>query len=145
NPYGEGAATLWYHLTCGTIKRPEAFLAAEKGFPKDLPERESLRALADAGVRLPCLTQLAGIEAAPSGRARCQQCRELIEKGDLRLVRHNDADPMAVPTSSYLHLSCGGEYVRAAEGGGAATASSDLRTHLEHHLSQLEGEVEAAA
>ncbi len=145
NPYGEGAATLWYHLACGTIKRPAAFLNAEKYFLEDIPERAQLLALAAAGERVPCLTQLAGIEAAPSGRARCQQCRELIEKADLRLIRHNEADLMAVPTSSYIHLTCAKDYARAAEGGDAPTALDDLRTHLEHHLSRLEAELRGDA
>ncbi|MCA9642658.1 MAG: hypothetical protein H6718_36660 [Polyangiaceae bacterium] len=145
NPYGEGDATLWYHLACGTIKRPAAFLVAEQTFSEEIPERAQLTLLAQAGERLPCLCQLAAIEAAPSGRARCQQCRELIEKGALRLVRHNDADLMAVPTSSYIHLDCALKYAQEAEGGDAGTSAADLRVHLEHHLQRLEGELEANA
>lgn len=145
NPYGEGDATLWYHLACGTIKRPQAFLVAEQSFSEEIPERSQLTLLAEAGQRLPCLCQLAAIEAAPSGRARCQHCHELIEKGDLRLVRHNDADLMAVPTNSYIHLSCALKYARDAESGDADTAPADLRVHLEHHLSRLEGELQASA
>ena len=145
NPYGEGYATLWFHLACGALKRPGAFLSAEVNFSEEIPERESLRALARAGERLPCLTSLAGIEAAPSGRARCQQCRELIEKGALRLIRHNEADLMAVPTSSYLHLACAKAYVAAAEGGETESAESDLLLHLDRHRSALEGDLEGAA
>lgn len=122
NPYGEGQASLWYHVRCAAIKRPQALLAALAGGGEHALEAESERALAEAGAAHPALCSLASVEAAPSGRARCQHCHELIEKGTLRISRHNEADLMGIPTTSFIHLACISDYVAAVD---LAAQSSD--------------------
>lgn len=130
NPYGEGQASLWYHVRCAAIKRPQALLAALAGGGEHALEAESERALAEAGAAHPALCSLASVEAAPSGRARCQHCHELIEKGTLRISRHNEADLMGIPTTSFIHFACISDYVAAVDLGAlnSDAAASDAET-----------------
>lgn len=121
NPFGEGAAKHWYHLRCGALRRPEAFLEAlstineEAGELVSDVERESLRALAEPGTLYYRLCRFVKVEEATSGRARCQGCRKLIEKGQLRFVLERIEDGM-VSGSGFVHITCAHEYAGAVDG-----------------------------
>ncbi len=116
----------WFHLKCGAALHPESFEAAVGEYPGDIPDIDALRADAKKAARK-FLTPR--IEAAPSGRAACQECSEKIApKGTLRVVFDRDPDPdtgMARP--GYLHLKCALTHL-ALEGDGKALllANSDL-------------------
>ncbi len=114
NPFGEGDTTYWFHLPCGALRRPEVFLAA-------LDEREhgAENSMFDAwlvtvrfGGEHHRAGRVAAVGVAPSGRARCRHCRELIEKGDVRIeltiFKEGRFDPMG-----YLHPKCLTGYVGA--------------------------------
>lgn len=115
NPFGEGEAKHWYHLRCGALRRPEAFLEAVETVSDEvsaqLPEeeREALRPVAEAGKTYYRLCRFVKVQAAASGRARCQGCREVIEKGALRFVLERIEDGM-VSGSGFVHLGCAQEY-----------------------------------
>jgi hypothetical protein len=85
NPYGEGDATYWFHPVCAACMRPEKWLAASKTWPETVPDADWLEHAAELGIAHPHLPKLVRAERAPSGRARCQQCREPIEKGAWRI------------------------------------------------------------
>lgn len=114
NPFGEGTTTYWFHPRCAAERRPESFLSAEQASPElsDADELQGLRALAEFGATHPRAARLSSVGVAPSGRARCRCCRELIEKGMLRtelsIFQDGRFDPMG-----YLHLACLGQYVGA--------------------------------
>jgi hypothetical protein len=109
NPFGEGDTTYWFHAACGAVRRPEVFIAA-------LPEGEvepaiaGLVATAQFGQENRRAGRFAAVGVAPSGRARCRHCRELIEKGEVRIelsiFKDGRFDPMG-----YLHPRCLTEYV----------------------------------
>ncbi len=111
NPFGEGETTYWFHVSCAAVRRPEVLLAA-------LPEHELPAAVApwlDAarfGKDHRRAARFAAVGVAPSGRARCRHCRELIEKGDVRIelsiFKDGRFDPMG-----YLHTKCLTSYVGA--------------------------------
>jgi Poly(ADP-ribose) polymerase and DNA-Ligase Zn-finger region len=106
NAFGEGEATLWYHLACAAEKRPEKLAAALRehaGEPLELGELE--RAIAD-GVENPKLSAVVRAEHAPTGRARCQHCREKIDKDVLRVAYERDEEPMGMASVSYVHATC---------------------------------------
>jgi hypothetical protein len=64
-------------------------------------------------------------ERAPTGRARCGECGETIEKGELRIAtpREVEAGGMVNAAVRYLHPGCvaaAGVEVPGLEAGGAA-------------------------
>ncbi len=140
NPYGDGTATHWYHLKCGALRRPEAFLAAvqassaltsedaqsaeggtaqtelAKGAEALSPETvAALIEAAELGKVYYRLPRFVAAEVASSGRARCQGCRELIEKGALRFVLMRIEDGM-VSGAGFVHIGCAHAYAGAVDG-----------------------------
>jgi hypothetical protein len=108
NPFGEGETFRWFHLDCAALRRPERFGPALDAAP-DVPERETLRALVQSGLDHPRLVRLAGSGRAPSGRAHCRHCRELIDKGALRVALEIWEDGRFSPMG-YLHARCASGY-----------------------------------
>lgn len=121
NPFGEGVAKHWYHLDCGALRRPTAFLAALDAMSEEVSsavreaERDALRRLAEPGTIYYRLCRFVKVETASSGRARCQGCRKLIEKGQLRFVLQRIEDGM-VSGSGFVHVECAHEYAGAVDG-----------------------------
>ncbi|MHC5114344.1 MAG: PARP-type zinc finger-containing protein [Planctomycetota bacterium] len=112
NPYADeddATAVHWFHLRCAAERRPEKVAAALASHDGEVPDRAELVAIAEAGMANPELSRVVRAERAPSGRARCRGCRELIEKDALRVVMRpeEDVDPMA-PNFS-LHVKCAAE------------------------------------
>ncbi|MCP3982344.1 MAG: hypothetical protein GY716_23830 [bacterium] len=92
-PYGTGY--LWHHLKCAARKqfeRVEEAYGAEawnvaKEPPSKVPPLDSLRELRDKSEeRKATRKEIPYAELAPSGRARCKHCDELIEKGSVRIA-----------------------------------------------------------
>lgn len=124
NAFGEGTATHWYHLSCGALRRPDAFLDAWQAFSQEDGgadtglSQDAVSAwerAAELGRQFPRLSRFVRVEEAPSGRARCQGCRELIEKGELRFVLERIEDGMA-SGAGFVHLGCAHAYAGAVDG-----------------------------
>lgn len=114
NPYAEGEALYWFHLACAACMRGEKLLAALDAASEPIAEREQLRALAEASRAHPRLERLASAERAPSGRAHCRLCRELIEKGHWRLSLQAFEEGRMSPIGS-IHLECAEAYFGTAD------------------------------
>jgi hypothetical protein len=92
-PYGIGY--LWHHLTCAAKRRlddveeayaSEAWKAAKEP-PENVPTIEELRKVnEEAEEKRQSRPKLPFAEVDPSGRAKCKQCGEVMEKGSLRVV-----------------------------------------------------------
>jgi hypothetical protein len=125
NAFGEGTAAHFYHLECGAYRRAEAFLLAAREFdieavpeqaePLSGAELQRLLEVAEWGSRFYRLPRFVRAQVAPSGRARCQGCRELIEKGSLRFVLERIEDGM-VSGAGFVHLGCAHAYAGAVTG-----------------------------
>jgi hypothetical protein len=121
NPFGDGEAKHWYHLGCGALRRPEAFLEAILQAPEEVAseiaveDRARWAPLAEAGKTYYRLSRFVKAQAAPSGRARCQGCRELIEKGALRFVLERIEDGM-VSGAGFVHVGCAHAYAGSVTG-----------------------------
>lgn len=115
NAFGAGDALHWYHPRCGAERRSEPFAAALEAHEGDVPERAELAELAAVGVAHPRWCRLARAERAPSGRARCQHCRDLIEKDALRIALERVEDGMTNP-AGFVHVRCAGSYAGSTVG-----------------------------
>jgi hypothetical protein len=117
NAFGSGEALHWYHLRCGAERRSESFLPTlEAHAPADdVPERDELLELARIGAAHPRWCRFARAERASSGRARCQQCRELIAKDALRIVLERIEDGM-MNAAGFVHVRCAGAYAETTIG-----------------------------
>lgn len=100
-----GTTHQWHHLMCAAQKRPHPVVAALETNTFPIPNRDELDAalkdgLANAKPPFPFA------EHASTGRARCQQCREAIEKGALRVAIARPNDGMPGEGAMYLHVAC---------------------------------------
>ena len=80
----------------------------------DLEALEGLRAEAEKGVAHRRLPRIDGGQRAPTGRARCRCCRELIEKGAWRIPLVYFEGARFQP-SGFIHVGCSREYFETDE------------------------------
>ena len=120
NSYGEGTAVHYFHVACGARQRAGVFLDAWEGF-RDSEDAEELSEdapalihTAELGQTYYRLQRFVRVERAPSGRARCQGCRELIEKGALRFVLQRIEDGI-VSGAGFVHVECAHAYAGAVD------------------------------
>jgi hypothetical protein len=130
--FGEGMQWMWHHLACAAKKRPVQVRSALAAFPGEVPERAELEAaLAEADETA---TVFPHAERAATGRSKCLQCREPIEKGTLRVAveREVEVGGMARPGTGYLHAKCTRQFldvpdlVRVLRGNSRGLDDADL-------------------
>jgi hypothetical protein len=127
NAFGEGEMTLWFHPLCAAHMRPDAVLEHIADPVLEAALRESMRSIAQAGLKHHRLPRIAGAERAPSGRARCRACRELIEKSDWRVTLTMYQEGMFNPMG-FVHVRCAGTYFE----------TKDIESRLLHFASDLD-------
>lgn len=114
NAFGEGEMTLWFHLACGAYKRPEPFLEALADAGGIVPDAPALKAAAEAGIEHRRLPRVNGAELAPTGRARCRSCHELIDKSTWRIALVFFEEYRFQP-AGFIHAGCAREYLGTAD------------------------------
>lgn len=112
NPFADGEMTHWFHPRCAAYKRPEPLLEALPG--AEIEGREQLQTIAEEGVKHRRLPRVNGIERAPSGRARCRHCKEMIGKDEWRIPLVYYEEGRFNP-SGFIHLSCAEPYLGTAD------------------------------
>ena len=127
NPYGEGEMTIWFHLLCGAFKRPEVMVEALQSAEADLPDPDSLQTIAEFGMAHERAPRVNGAQRAPTGRARCRACRELIEKESWRVALVYFEMSRFQP-SGYIHANCAADYF----------GTTDLLDRIRHFSPELE-------
>jgi hypothetical protein len=107
NAFGEGEMTLWFHLPCAAYKRPAPFLeiAASSGEPA----AAALIPAAELGIAHRRLPRVNGAERAPTGRARCRSCKELIEAESWRIPL-TFFEEYRFSASGFVHAECAAQY-----------------------------------
>jgi hypothetical protein len=108
NAFGEGEMTLWFHLKCAAYKRPEALLEGIAANPTAVGV-DDLAAAARFGIAHRRVPRINGAERAPTARARCRQCKELIDKGAWRIGIVFFEEYRFSP-GGYIHASCASPY-----------------------------------
>jgi hypothetical protein len=109
--FGEGMQWVWHHLTCAAKKKPVEMQAALAAFAGEVPNRAEIDALIAEGDKT--ATVFPYVERAPTGRSKCLQCREPIEKGALRVVVERELETGPARTGTgYLHPQCAGDFLQ---------------------------------
>jgi hypothetical protein len=102
---------------CAAYKRPASFLEALRGegAPRASIERaDALEAAAEFGVAHRRLPRVAGADRAPTSRARCRHCRELIAKDTWRIALVFFEEYRFQP-SGFVHAACAREYLETTD------------------------------
>src|ERR1043165_2289861 len=100
----------WHHLLCAAGKLPDELKAALAEYPGEVPNRAEIdAALADSAKK--AAAKPAGfpyVDKAPTGRARCMQCGQSIDKGAFRVAVERELEMGANVTrgAGYLHPRC---------------------------------------
>jgi poly [ADP-ribose] polymerase len=120
NAFGDAPSMRWHHLTCAAEKLPAELKAALDEYPGTVANRAELdQLMADSlakGRAKPGGFPYA--DKAPTGRARCLQCSQSIEKDSLRVAIEREIDTGAMVTkgAGYLHPACVAAYLEASGG-----------------------------
>ncbi len=110
NAFGDAPSMRWHHLMCAAEKLPAELKAALDTHPDPVPNRADLdTAMAQAlakGRGKPGGFPYA--DKAPTGRAKCIQCGEPIEKDSIRIAveREIETGGMVQKAARYMHPAC---------------------------------------
>ena len=110
--YGDEPSYRWYHLKCGASVEPGQLEKLLKTYEGEIPDRAEIeKAIAD-GKKKKKPSTFPYAEVAPSGRSKCMQCEETIEKGQLRVAVEREVDTGTFVTkgAGYLHVGCAIEH-----------------------------------
>ena len=124
NPFAEGEMTLWFHPLCAAYKRPESVDEIMVAAPGQLENEEALKRIIRFGIEHRRTQRINGLERAPSGRARCRSCREMIGKDVWRIPLVFFEEGVFNP-SGFVHVSCSSAYFE----------TTDIIDRLEHFSS----------
>jgi len=113
NAFGDGEMTLWFHVRCAAFQRPEAFLEVANTSPSGAVDG-LLAAAARFGVEHRRVPRIHGAERAPTGRAHCRACKELIAKGDWRIALVFFEEYRFNP-GGFIHAACARRYFETVE------------------------------
>ena len=115
NPFADDSEmTLWFHLLCASLKRPESLREViDTGIPP-LAEIDILKANIEFGLRHHLSQRINGVERAPSGRARCRDCQETITKDTWRIPLVLFEEGM-FNASGNIHLGCSATFFESTE------------------------------
>lgn len=113
NPYGEGDTHFWYHLHCAALRLPSKLSAALTAHETEVPAREQLLEVARAASSNELLPKVVRADHAPTARARCQKCRQMIDKGSWRIVLER-MDEGISSAAGFMHVECASREVTPA-------------------------------
>jgi poly [ADP-ribose] polymerase len=110
--YDDDESLIYYHLACAASKRPAQFGPVLAKYKKSVPDRAALETTMQTSGTTNRLESIQFADRAPTGRATCQHCRELIPKDSLRIAFKLDADPFT-PGTGFIHAACGRAFAGA--------------------------------
>ncbi len=116
---GAGFRLEWNHLECAAKRFPDAVVEALAKYEGDVPERDKIDSLI-ATANTPNADGTGGgrgglptADRAPTGRAKCAQCDNAIEKDSVRINVERAAESGSFAGKSYLHPACAAAWVVA--------------------------------
>ncbi len=111
NQFSDTPSMAWHHVLCAAGKLPAELKEALAAYPGEVAEPRRARP-GDGGRGQEGRRQAGGLPVrrsrAPTGRAKCMQCSEAIEKGSFRVAveREVDTGSFATRSAGYLHPRC---------------------------------------
>jgi hypothetical protein len=150
NAFGDQPSIRWHHLACAAAKLPAELKATLDAHP-EVPNRAELdKLMGDAiakGHAKPGGMPYA--DKAPTGRARCMQCQQPIDKDSLRVAVEREIEVGATVTqgAGYLHPACAAAYIDA-KGGDPGELVDGVRTNsrlAEADLASVVEQIETGA
>jgi hypothetical protein len=132
----------WHHLPCAATKLPDELKAALADYPGEVPNRAEIdAAIEQAGKK--AAAKPAGhpyVDRAPTGRARCMQCEQPIEKAAFRVAVERELEIGGNVTrgTGYLHPGCVVENLENI-GGSLDELIAGLRTNSRLSEAELDG------
>jgi hypothetical protein len=111
----DGVAIRWHHLLCAAGKIPAVLQSAMETFGGEIPNREAIDAAIAAkaskggkGAAKAGTGAFPSADLAPTNRAKCIQCSEVIAKGTVRIAVEREVDTGSFTTkgAGYLHPLC---------------------------------------
>ena len=129
NPFADGEMTLWFHLQCAALKRPEPLGEILPQSQLDIEDRESLVRNIEFGLQHRRVERINGAEKASTGRARCRSCREVINKGEWRIPLVFFEEGM-FNASGFVHVACANQHFE----------TTDIVGYIEHFTEALSPE-----
>lgn len=129
NPFADGEMTLWFHLYCAALKRPEPLNETLEGLTLEIDNREQLLRCIEFGIEHRRVERINGVEKASSGRARCRSCQEVISKGQWRIPLVFFEEGM-FNASGFVHVACTARFFETI----------NILSYIEHFTEELPSE-----
>jgi poly [ADP-ribose] polymerase len=117
NAFGDAPSLRWHHLSCAAERLPAELKEVLDHYPGSVPDRAALDKMM-AGALAGGHAKPGGFpyaDKAPTGRARCQQCQQPIDKDSLRVAFEREIETGAMVTrgAGYVHPACVPAYAEA--------------------------------
>jgi poly [ADP-ribose] polymerase len=126
-----GTMHMWHHLLCAAKKKPGQLREAMTGSDVEISNRAEVEAIIAAEEPKQKPVKMPYAERAPTGRARCGECGETIEKGELRIATPREVETGGMMNASvrYLHPGCAAAVGDDATGLPRTTLLGELRAN----------------
>lgn len=142
NAFGDTPSMQWHHLPCAAGKLPAELKEALGAYAGDVPDRAALdQAIADAYAKGNAKPGgFPYVDRAPTGRAKCMECGEAIEKDSLRVAveREFEVGASVQRGAGYLHPKCVKDNLENV-GGSADEMITGLRANSRLPEADLDG------
>lgn len=118
NQFDEGTTSyFWHHLLCAAGKKPALVKEAMAAFGGTIPNKDEIEAAMAKSKPAAGDRPYPYAERASTGRSRCMQCDEAIEKGALRIAIEREVDTGSFMRKGpgYLHVGCAIEHTGDAQ------------------------------
>jgi len=108
--FSDTPSLAWHHVLCAAAKLPVELKAALAEYSGPVANRDELDAAMEAALKKGS-AKPAGfpyVDRAPTGRAKCMQCEQPIEKASFRVAVERELEIGATMTrgAGYLHPRC---------------------------------------
>ena len=134
----------WHHVLCAAGKLPAELKEALDAYTGDVPNRAELDQAMAAALKKGAAKPggFPYVDRAPTGRAKCMQCDEAIEKGSLRVAVEREVDTGSFVTrgAGYLHPKCVAENLENV-GGSVEELTQGVRQNSRLEAADLEAVV----
>ena len=140
--FSDTPSLAWHHVLCAAARLPVELKAALAEYPGEVPDRAGLEAAMTEAMKKGS-AKPAGfpyVDRAPTGRAKCMQCDQPIEKASFRVAVERELTIGANMTrgAGYLHPACVAENLENI-GGSVDDLLEGLRANSRLPEGELDG------